>query len=412
MSVLRLPAVLRGRDFALLLTGQAVSLLGDGFFQIALAFAVLEISSDRAALGYVLAAGALPLVALILIGGVWADRLPRQRLMLAADGARMAIQGLLGFLLIAGHAEIWQLLVLNVLYGSAMAFFEPAATGLIPQLVEGEQLEQANGLLGMTRSVMMIVGGGLGGVVVDQIGSGGAILADAGTFAASAACLLAMRARPAAATEREPFLRELRAGWREVRSRRWIWLTIGSSAIFLTLYVAPLEVVGPIVAKSRLGGATAWGLINMSFAVGMTAGGLVAMSRRLASPMRVSGALFTITAVSPLMLAIPAPMLVIMLSFLIEGAAVGLFITTYETAIQREVPPEALSRVSAWDWMGSLAGMPIGLALAGSVIGAFGARATLVGMAITGAILSSLWIGSKDIRAIGARARPDGTKLR
>ena len=406
-----LPGVLRSRDFSLLFAGQAVSLLGDGFFQIALAFAVLDISSDRAALGYVLAAGSLPLVAFILIGGVWADRLPRQRLMLAADGARMAIQGLLGFLLISGHAQIWHLLVLNVLYGSAMAFFQPAATGLIPQLVEGEQLEQANGLLGMTRSVMMIVGGGLGGVVVDRIGSGGAILADAGTFAVSAACLLAMRGHPARGADREPFLRELRAGWREVRSRRWIWLTIGSSALFLTFYVAPLEVVGPIVAKSRLGGATAWGLINMSFAVGMTAGGLVAMTRRLPYPMRVSGVLFTITAVSPLMLAIPAPKLVIMLSFLIEGTAVGLFITTYETAIQREVPPEALSRVSAWDWMGSLAGMPIGLALAGSVIGVLGTRATLVGMALAGALLSSLWLGSRDIRAIGAR-ETDASKLR
>ncbi len=406
-----LPGVLRSRDFSLLFAGQAVSLLGDGFFQIALAFAVLDISSDRAALGYVLAAGSLPLVAFILIGGVWADRLPRQRLMLAADGARMAIQGLLGFLVISGQAQIWHLLALNVLYGSAMAFFQPAATGLIPQLVEGEQLEQANGLLGMTRSVMMIVGGGLGGVVVDQIGSGGAILADSATFAASAACLLAMRAAPVAGGDREPFLRELRAGWREVRSRRWLWLTIGSSAVFLTLYVAPLEVVGPIIAKSELGGATAWGLINMSFAVGMTAGGLVAMTRRLSYPMRVSGVLFTITAVSPLMLAIPAPLPLIMLSFLVEGAAVGLFITTYETAMQRDVPPEALSRVSAWDWMGSLAGMPIGLALAGSVIGAFGTRATLVGMAMAGAVLSTLWLGSPDIRSIGAREL-DGTKLR
>ena len=141
----------------------------------------------------------------------------------------------------------------------------------------------------------------------------------------------------------------------------------------------------------------------MSFAVGMTAGGLVAMTRRLSYPMRVSGVLFTITAVSPLMLAIPAPLPLIMLSFLVEGAAVGLFITTYETAMQREVPPEALSRVSAWDWMGSLAGMPIGLALAGSVIGAFGTRATLVGMAVAGAVLISLWLGSRDIRAIGAR---------
>ena len=122
--------VLRFREFRLLFTGQLVSLLGDGIFTVALSFAVLDETGSEAGLGIVLAAGALPLVALVLVGGVWADRLSRRRVMLVADAARMAIQGLLAALVVLSQVPLWSFVVLYGLYGVAMAFFSPASTGL------------------------------------------------------------------------------------------------------------------------------------------------------------------------------------------------------------------------------------------------------------------------------------------
>ncbi len=157
---------LRYRDFRLLFVGQFVSLFGDGLFAVALSFAVLETTNSRADLGIVLAAGALPLVALVLIGGVWADRLSRRRLMLAADGVRMAIQATLAVLIGTGHATLWVFIGLSVIYGAAMAFFSPASTGLIPELLPADELRRANGLLGITRSITAIGGAAVGGVLV------------------------------------------------------------------------------------------------------------------------------------------------------------------------------------------------------------------------------------------------------
>ena len=280
--------VLRYREFRLLFTGQLVSLFGDGLFAVALSFAVLEQTGSKSGLGIVLAAGALPLVAFLLVGGVWADRLSRRRVMLAADGARMAIQGVLAALVLSGNASLGIFIVLYGLYGVAMAFFSPASTGLIPETLPAEELQTANGLLGMTRSVTAVAGGAAGGLLVDAVGPGSAIALDSATFAVSAFALALMRVGAVSATARERFAHELAVGWREVRSRRWVWMEILVVALYLMLYVAPFEVVGPIVSRESLGGPVAWGLISASFAAGMAAGGLGMMLIRLRRPMVVA----------------------------------------------------------------------------------------------------------------------------
>ena len=185
--------VFRYREFRLLFAGQLVSLFGDGLFAVALSFAVLDETGSRSGLGVVLAAGSLPLVAFVLVGGVWADRLSRRRVMLAADGARMAIQGVLAALVLSGNASLGTFIVLYGLYGVAMAFFSPASTGLVPETLPAVELQRANGLMGMTRSVTAVAGGAVGGLLVDAIGPGSAIAVDAATFAASALALALMR---------------------------------------------------------------------------------------------------------------------------------------------------------------------------------------------------------------------------
>jgi len=399
--------VLHQRDFRLLYVGQTVSLLGDGLFMVALAFAVLESTGSRTGLGLVFAAGALPLVAFTLVGGVWADRLPRRRIMIAADASRVGIQAALAALVITGHALLWQLALLAALYNTASAFFMPAATGILPEILADDELQEANGLSQVTRSVTQILGGAIGGIVVDAIGPGAAIGADAGTFVVSALALTMMHptVRPVEAPDATPttFVHQLREGWLEVRSRRWLWLTILIFSLLLTLYVAPLHVVGPIVSQRDLGGAFAWGLIGSSFAVGSVLGGLLAMRGVLRRPMVACGVLLLATTVTPLLLAGPAPLALILTTIAVEGIAIGIVHPVWMTAMQREIPSDMISRVAAWDLVGSIAGMPLGFALSGPVIALVGTDGLLYGMAFCGAALSVWLLLSRDVRRIGAR---------
>ena len=330
--------VLRYREFRLLFAGQLVSMFGDGLFLVALSFAVLDETRSKSGLGVVLAAGSLPLVAFLLVGGVWADRLSRRRVMLAADVGRMVIQGVLAALVLSGRAPLGAFIVLYGLYGVAMAFFAPASTGLVPETVPGDELQRANGLMGMTRSVTAVAGGALGGVLVDAIGPGSAIAVDGASFAVSALALGLMRVGAAAGGTRGSFAHELAVGWREVRARRWVWMTILNASLFLMLYVAPFDVICPIVSWRDLGGASAWGFISASFAGGMAAGGLALMLVRLRRPMVVALSILMVTSVSPLLLAHAAPIGLICAAYFLEGVAVGVFNTTWETALQREIP--------------------------------------------------------------------------
>jgi len=393
------------RDFSLLFSGQAISVFGDGLFTIALSFAVLEITGT-AGLGLVLAVGALPMVGLILVGGVWADRLERRRIMLAADAARVVIQLVLAALVISGNVELWHLLVLQALYGTAQAFFGPASTGIIPQiLADDELLRSANGVLGANRSTMFVLGAAAGGVLVNAFGSGQAIALDAVTFALSAICLSRLRTHPAAvsAADRESFIHELKEGFREVRRHRWLWMTLINAFLFLMLYVAPVNVLGPLIAKDDLGGARSWGFIEAAFGLGMALGGITAASIRFRRPVFIAAVLLLVTCVTPLLLAAAAPVPVIASSFAVEGFAAGLFVAVWEGELQRQIPAEMLSRVSAWDWMGSLAGMPIGFVVGGVVAEAIGTDETLVGVAICAFGLAVWMILSPTMRSIGMR---------
>jgi MFS family permease len=165
----RLPetlAVLREREFRLLFLGQAVSWLGTGMVGVALAFAVLSVTGSASDLGFVFAARSVPLVVFLLAGGVFADRLPRRRVMIAADLARLGSQGLLAALLVTGNARLWQIVVLVTVDGAGTAFFNPAVTGLVAQTVSPERLQQANALRALTMSAGEVGGPALAGVLV------------------------------------------------------------------------------------------------------------------------------------------------------------------------------------------------------------------------------------------------------
>jgi MFS family permease len=369
---------LRHPAFRLLFLGQAVSSLGDRLVPVALAFAVLDLTGSVTDLGIVAAAQTVPLVVFVLLGGVWADRLPRQRVMLGSDAVRAVAQGVSALLLLEGQAHVWQLAVLQAVYGAAEAFFGPASTAVVPQTVESGDLQRANALMSLSGNVAGVLGPAFAGVIVATIGAGWGLAIDGATFVVSAVFLAMMRVEPVLLAVRASTLAELRAGWHAFRSRTWLWVTVAYFTLFIGFVYAPLLVLGPQVARTSLGGAGAWAAIATALGLGSLVGGLIGFRWRPRYPLRVAFLAFLIAGPALFgLLAAHAPLPLIVAAALVDGASGPLFNTLWYTALQREVPPAELSRVSSWDYLGSLAMLPVGQAISGPVGEAIGISRTL-----------------------------------
>jgi MFS family permease len=347
----------------------------------------------------------VPVVVFIVVGGVWADRLPRQLVMIASDLVRGGTQALLAVLLLTGSAELWHLLVLQALYGTAEAFWRPASAALLPSIVAAEQLQQANALMAVTVNGSYTVGPVIAGFLVATAGSGVAIAVDAATFAVSTIALVTLRVpRPEPAAERTSFVAELREGWQEFVSRTWLWVVVAWASVFLMFVVAPLMVLGPVVADRELGGAGAWGLIAASVGIGVIFGSAAAGRLRPTRPMFVAVILSVGPALFALGLALALPVVAIAAAGFIAGVTEGIFEVTWITALQQRVTPTVLARVSAYDALGSFVFMPVGLAVAGPAADAFGVREVLIASAVF-AVVSS--VGVAMLPAVRAFRRVD-----
>jgi MFS family permease len=400
-----LVAALGEPRFKLLFAGRAVSDFGDKLVPVALAFAVLELDHSASALGLVFAARLIPMVVLVLVGGVWADRLPRNVVMLTADGVRACTQALAAALLITGRAEVWHLMVLMAAYGAAQAFFDPASTGLVPQTVSRARLQQANGMLQPSRSTANVVGPAVGGVLVATVGPGWAFAADSVTFVVSAAFLALLRVGRESREARTRFVADLVEGWREFTARTWVWVSVAHFAFFHLLVLAPFWVLAPIVADDELGGASAYATILTAMGVGAILGGLVAL--RVEPPRPLATAFVLILFQIPVYLALAAavPVGAIAALALVGAIAFNFANTLWNTVLQANIPPHALSRVSSYDWLGSLVFLPAGYMLAGPASEAFGVAETLV-FAAGWSLASTLVVLSLEpIRGV-RRARP------
>jgi MFS family permease len=380
----RLAGFLRGsvdaleeRNFRLLWIGQTTSSLGDTLVYVALTFAVLALTGSAIDLGLVLAANALPRVILLLVGGVWADRLPRQLVMVGCDIVRGLLQAALAILFLTGTAELWHLGVAAALNGAASAFFIPAANGVIPQVVSRPRLQQANALMNLSQGVTWVLGPTLSGLIVVTGGPGWVFAIDAVSFAVSTGSLLAIRLPGLVAPQRRAFLDDLTHGWREVRTRSWFMAGLVVFALG-NMASASFQVLGPVVADRELGGAAAWGLILTGGALGGLAGGAVALRFRPSRPLLASFGMGPLIFIPLLFLIPPAPVLALAAA---DFAAVGAIIlgnTLWDTTVQQQVPQESLSRVNSYDWMVSLIFQPIAFAVVGPLAVAVGEAETLI----------------------------------
>jgi MFS family permease len=368
--------VLRQREFRLLFFGQAVSVFGDRMVAVALAFAVLELGGSASAVGLVLACGALALVGSLLIGGVVADRTSRRAVMVSADLVRLTSQGVMAALLITGAADVWMLAVLAGITGAATGFFNPASTGLLPTVVAPEHLQQANGLRATAMSTGEILGPLAAGVLVASASAGWALAIDSVTFGISAVLLSRLRL-PAGIVRATPsFLADLKEGWHAFQSRTWVWTLVVFVAFGNMLWGA-WSALGPVVADRDLGGAAAWGTVLAAMGVGALGGSLVATQAKPRRPLVVFALTGAVFSVPLAFLAAGVPVPVLALGALLSGGAMMLGNSVWESTLQRHIPTESLSRVSAYDWFGSLAFYPLGLAAWGPIAASVGLGASL-----------------------------------
>jgi MFS family permease len=399
---------LRERQFRLLFFARTASVLGDNVAPVALAFAILDLTGSATDLGLVLAARTIPLVVFLLAGGVWADWVPRQRLMLASDVGRFVTQAAFAALLLSGTAHLWELVALQALNGFATAFFQPASSGLIPQTVSPRLIQQANALISLTTSSAGIVGPAIAGILVATAGAGWAIALDAVTFAVSAAFMVPLRLpTDAERIERQTFWRDLADGWQEVRSRTWVWASVLDYMLFQLLVLGTLFVLGPLVAKESLGGATAWAIITVAIGVGSVVGDLLALQFEPRRSLLVSHVLLPLVVPVLVALGLAAPTSVIAVCAALYGATMTFASTLYFTALQEHVPERSLSRVASYDWMGSTVLRPVGYALAGPVAAALGVRATLVGAAVLTVLAQAVMVSLPAVRSLARPPLPE-----
>lgn len=380
-------AALRVHDFALLWTGQTVSAFGDGIFTIALALAALDVDHHRAiGLAYVFAARAVPSVCFALIGGVVVDRVPRRLAMLSSDSVRGAAVGVVAVLLAWGHLQLWELLVMSVVFGTADAFFGPASMAIVPELLSDELLVQGNALGQMSGQLAQgLFGPAFGGAIVAGVGIAWAFGIDALSFVVSALSLSAMRIRTERSSTRHSALAEALEGIRYVRERRWLVASLFGAALANFFGIAPLGVLLPLLVRNVLSGSPlALGLV---FAAGGAAGVLASLVvARLGSPRRRVTIMWTSYAAGGLGILGMAFATSVWIVGVLSAVEVGLILygdVLWVAMMQELVPGRVLGRVSSLVYLFAFSLGPLGILAGGAAAAGLGVRDALL---VSGAV--------------------------
>ncbi|MGW7414723.1 MFS transporter [Streptomyces sp. NPDC054863] len=393
-----------GRNYSLLTASAVVTTLGSNGALIAASFAVLATGGTTGDVGLVAAARTVPLILFLLIGGAVADRLPRHRVMVAANALNCVSQGLFAVLVLTGSPQLWQMMLLAGFGGAGQAFFGPAAEGMLLSTVSGEQAGRAFAVFRMSMSGASIGGAALGGAMIAAVGPGWVLAVDAAAFAVAGAMRAFLDVSHVPERVRSSGLpADLREGWQEFSSRPWLWGIVVQFSVINAVIAAAEAVYGPLVAEEHLGGAAPWGLALGGFGAG-TLCGAVLMMRWKPQRLLFSGMLCVFPLALPSVgLAIPLPAWALIAVMFTTGVFIEVFGVSWLTALHQEIPEDKFSRVSAYDWLGSLAMVPIATSLAGPAEAAFGRSQALWGSAALIVLLTAAVLMLPDVRNLRRR---------
>jgi MFS family permease len=365
------------RNFRLLFAGRSISYVGTYLAPIAVAFAVLDLGGSATAVGISFAAWTLAQVSMLAVGGVIGDRVPRRKVMIGSDISSTLVRASMGVLLVTGRAQVWELIVLQAAGGASVAFYNPAFYGLVREIVPTQNLQRANSLLAIARYASFPVGAALGGTIVALVGSGTALLLDAGTYAASALLLSFVRV-DSIARATSSMLHELREGWAAFVVHQWVWLLTGWIALYFVITYAPFFVLGPYIAKHSMHGAASWAPVVTAEGIGALLGSLAGFRIRFHRPLVGVGRVFLLTAVQSVLLAFHASVFLLAPAAALAGFGFACGSVVWDTQMQRAIAPEKLARVAAYGWMSAMVMLPAGYALAGPIASVVGTRAYLL----------------------------------
>lgn len=394
------------RNFRLLVGCDVTSMVGTSMAVVAVPFAVLASGGSVSEIGYVAAAGLVPTIAFLLFGGVLADRLPRQQVMVAANVGQGLAQGGFALLVLAGEARLWEMMLLTAARGCAFGFYMPAAQGLLPQTVGADQLAPANAIRRLGLNGAQIGGAALGGLVVAAVGPGWGLVADAASYAIAAILRAGMRFGDLPPIVRSGIAHELHDGWRAFTSRRWLWVIVVQFGFVNAIFVGAFNVLGPVLADTRLGGAGSWGVILAAQSAGAVLGAALMLRHRPRRLLKAASLAVPLLALPLLALAAPLAVPLIALAALLAGAGTEIFEVNWSIALQEQIPSNLLSRVAAYDALGSYALGPVGTTLAGPVALAIGTAATLTGAGIAIIASAVAVLSVAEIRNLGRRTSP------
>jgi MFS family permease len=389
--------------FRLYFTLRTVSLLGDAMMPVAVTIGVLNAGYGAAGVGYAFAAWSAPVALLVLFGGVLADRFTPRRMMALADAARVGTQSLLAVVLTSHVPVFWQILALQAVAGAATAAFQPGVASVLPQVAR--DVQRANGVLRIAEALTTLLGPAAAGVLVSFSGAGTVLAVDAATFAVSGLCLTVLRLGPGDRRVGDGAIwRNIGGGWREFRSRTWLWSVILIWSLCGLLVFAPTAPLGATVIVSEHG-SVAYGVVSSAFGAGAVAGGLIALRLRPARPLAVGAAGMTTFALCPLTTAIQLPTAVICAGFLTAGAGFALWNVIWLTTMQTHIPADALNRVYVYDVAGSTMVLPLGRALAGPAAALVGIRHVLAAATLFAVVGSVCMLSVPAVRNL--RRLPD-----
>lgn len=398
--------VWRNRRYRLLFLARFVSNIGNGLMPIALAFGVLSLPGGSATeLSYVTTSQMVPIVVFLLVGGVVADRFGRAQLVGGTDIIGSFAVGAMGLLFITHHATILLLCVAGAVSGTLNALWYPAFVGLMPEIVEAEELQAANSLLGFGANIGYIIGASTAGIIVNTAGAGWAILANAATFLVAGFLVWQLRAPHPVVDEQAPhesIIHQMKEGWREFKSREWLVVIVAAFALSNMCFEGYLGVLAPLRMKEAFNGASSMSWLLTAFSVGSVAGVLLSIRVNPRRPLVAAMALFPLLGVLMLGTGIAVPLIALMPLAFLGGIALDMFWVLWITTMQREIPDELRGRIGAYDAFGSTVFAPLGLFVAGPLAAWISSRTTLL-IAGTVVIVASLaTLLSKGVRSVTA----------
>lgn len=392
------------RGFRSLIVARLISNFGNGMAPIALAFGVLSLpGANGTSLSWVTASQMVPIVGFLLIGGVLADRIGRARMVGGTDLIGSILVGINGILFIIGHASVLQLCITGFGFGMMNALWYPAFSGLLPQVVDTEHLQSANSIVGFSANIGFTLGASVAGILVSSIGPGWAILIDGVTFFIAGSLVWQLRVldvSPAATPVEASVMKQMKEGWQEFRSRRWLVVIAATFSLINMCFEAFLAVLAPLQMKEALGGARDMGFMMFAWGLGSMAGVVFSMRLRTRRPLITAMGVMPLMGIWMALLAIPVHLVVILVFALATGIAIDIFYVLWMTSMQTHVPAESLSRVGSFDAFGSNLLVPVGLLIAGPLATSIGVRPVLLGAAAAVCVLSLGTILSADVRGV------------